>query len=357
MIDNESLLTPIADGDPSGRDLRLVPGDQTLDKAKELRTSLDPALDPAGKGREPNWPELLKLCEGALRTQTKDLEILGWLVEALAHVDGFPGLEQGLDLVARSLTQFWESIHPGVDEDGIALAIRARPLSWLGSSADFLRAVKGIAIARTAEGAPLSWSSYEGSQRLDDQTLSPERRSELIELDYISGEQWELGISGVSAEALRAHAGLVASCEEKVEAIEKLCADRFAEEEPPNLHPLRSHLGELREYLEGRIAGSAGAGATQTGEGTGEAPAQGQAAAQAQGPIANRQDALRKLREVADYFRRIEPHSPVPYLVDRAVRWGEMPLEELLVDLTRNDGVLAHMRETLGLDGGPKKKD
>ena len=44
----------------------------------------------------------------------------------------------------------------------------------------------------------------------------------------------------------------------------------------------------------------------------------------------NRADALRRLEALAVYFRRTEPHSPVSYLVQRAVRWGEMPLEAWL---------------------------
>ena len=60
-------------------------------------------------------------------------------------------------------------------------------------------------------------------------------------------------------------------------------------------------------------------------------------------------DALRRLAAVADYFRRTEPHSPVAYLVQRAVRWGEMPLEEWLRDVIANEDVLARVHETLGL--------
>jgi len=63
----------------------------------------------------------------------------------------------------------------------------------------------------------------------------------------------------------------------------------------------------------------------------------------------SRADALRRLAAVADYFRRTEPHSPVAYLVQRAVRWGEMPLEEWLRDVIVNEDVLARVHETLGL--------
>jgi type VI secretion system protein ImpA len=69
----------------------------------------------------------------------------------------------------------------------------------------------------------------------------------------------------------------------------------------------------------------------------------------------DRADAIRRLAAVAEYFRRAEPHSPIAYLVQRAVRWGEMPLEEWLRDVIHDDNVLGQLRETLGLkdaDGG-----
>jgi type VI secretion system protein ImpA len=63
----------------------------------------------------------------------------------------------------------------------------------------------------------------------------------------------------------------------------------------------------------------------------------------------SRADALRQLAAVADYFRRTEPHSPVSYLVQRAVRWGEMPLEAWLQNVIHDESVLDQLRETLGL--------
>jgi type VI secretion system protein ImpA len=63
----------------------------------------------------------------------------------------------------------------------------------------------------------------------------------------------------------------------------------------------------------------------------------------------NRADALRRLAAVAQYFRKAEPHSPIAYLVERAIRWGEMPLEKWLQEVIGNEEVLGHLRDTLGL--------
>jgi type VI secretion system protein ImpA len=79
----------------------------------------------------------------------------------------------------------------------------------------------------------------------------------------------------------------------------------------------------------------------------------GEAAVEASGPMTasprDRADALRRLASVADFFRRTEPHSPVSYLVQRAARWGEMPLDEWLKEVVSDTAVLGHIRETLGL--------
>jgi type VI secretion system protein ImpA len=67
----------------------------------------------------------------------------------------------------------------------------------------------------------------------------------------------------------------------------------------------------------------------------------------------NRAEALQRLAYIAAFFQKTEPHSPVSYLVQRAVRWGEMPLENWLDEVITDPMVLNALRETLGL---PKKE-
>jgi type VI secretion system protein ImpA len=69
----------------------------------------------------------------------------------------------------------------------------------------------------------------------------------------------------------------------------------------------------------------------------------------ASGDPRDRVEALNQLARVAEFFRRTEPHSPVPFLVQRAARWADMPLEEWLREVIRNEGVLGEVKETLGL--------
>jgi type VI secretion system protein ImpA len=55
------------------------------------------------------------------------------------------------------------------------------------------------------------------------------------------------------------------------------------------------------------------------------------------------------LAEAAEYLGRTEPHSPVPYLVRRAVGWGNFTLAELLQELLADKADLRTINKLLGI--------
>ena len=59
--------------------------------------------------------------------------------------------------------------------------------------------------------------------------------------------------------------------------------------------------------------------------------------------------ALPRSNDIAAFFRRTEPHSPVAYLLERAVSWANMPLDQFLAELIRDEGTLSSIRERVGL--------
>jgi type VI secretion system protein ImpA len=67
------------------------------------------------------------------------------------------------------------------------------------------------------------------------------------------------------------------------------------------------------------------------------------------GIIKSRSDALHRLKEIAEFFHKTEPHSPVSFLIERAVKWGEMPLNEWLAEVIKNNDALEQVKETLGI--------
>jgi type VI secretion system protein ImpA len=136
-----------------------------------------------------------------------------------------------------------------------------------------------------------------------------------------------------------------------LKALDKAMDARFARQ-TPGLASLTKALEAVRNLLEKVLKekrieepdpsdAAEGAAGEATGSGAG-GPG---------GAIRAREQALAQLAQVADYFRRTEPHSPVSYLIQRAIAWGQMPLDAWLVDVIKDSNVLAGLRETLGLKG------
>jgi type VI secretion system protein ImpA len=341
MIDFERLLAPIHDDSPTGEDLRYVDGDLTLQQIEENRAEEDPALVVEGAPKVANWSAVVRDCEEALATKSKDLQLVAWLAEGLAHTEGFPGVRDGLRLAKQMIESFWDRLHPGYEDGEIVLAIRAKPLSWLGSPRCFLPAVKQIPIATGNPERPLCWADYEMSERVDAAQVQSDQSQfqELVDAGHVTGDTWKLAVSNTPLDQLQESLGGVGECEAELEELVALCEERFGSEEAPLLIGLGDFFTAIREFLEK----SAGPGE--------QAEAEQEAAGPAAigGPIASRQQALQSLGQVAAFFRQTEPHSPISYLVQRAVRWGNMPLEDLLKEVVKSPEALDRIWETLGI--------
>ncbi len=86
-------------------------------------------------------------------------------------------------------------------------------------------------------------------------------------------------------------------------------------------------------------------------------PAPGGAAA-TDAPVAaaravTREDMLKELGRIADYFRRTEPHSPLAYTLEEAVRRGRLTWPELLAEVVPDDGVRSAILVMLGIRPPP----
>ena len=127
------LLAPIPGALPAGPGLRYAP---IMDRIREARRE-DDLYDQGDWQRArktADWPLVIKLASEVLTGQSKDLQVAVWLTDALLRRDGFGGLRTGLDLLAELLDQYWDGLHPEL-EDGDAEA-RIALLEWVGAKLD-----------------------------------------------------------------------------------------------------------------------------------------------------------------------------------------------------------------------------
>lgn len=364
MAELEALVLPIAEAAPAGANLRLAPADLTFERIRQSRTEVDPKVDPTGTGRAADWVAVVRECEDALRQKSKDLELAAWLTEGWSRTRGFAGLRDGLRLVTSLCDAFWDRLHPGLDDGALDLALRARPLNWLGSSRDMLRSVSECALVPREGGAPLSYEDYKLALLVDEKALLPDKRphQELVARGLFSSAEWRAKIGAAPPEQLAEVQRSVVECEQAVAALREIANKRFGEGDAPNLVPLAELVAEIRALLAGfvgPVAAPEEAAPASAPAAAASAPAS--AAPAARGPIATREEALRSLALVAEYFRKNEPHSPIAALIQRAVRWGGLPFEAVLREVVQDEAALKRVFDTLGLkpEGGepaPAKK-
>ena len=93
---------------------------------------------------------------------------------------------------------------------------------------------------------------------------------------------------------------------------------------------------------------------SQPGEGAGDGKAGGAGTDEGSGSFLGRQVASRaqvyqQLAQAAALLQQLEPHSPIPYLINRAVELGALSFPDLMRQLIRDSDVLTAMNRELGI--------
>lgn len=355
MSDLETLLKPIREDARSGVNLRQSAGDVTFDKLKALRTEVDASVDPEGKGRDADWKGVARECAAALETKSKDLELVVYLTDAWARLESLAGLRDGIRLAGELCERFWDQLHPGYAADGIDLDQRAAPLNRLGSGLATAAACPlftGPDPRDPAKTRTFRWADFKNSAIVDARATGKNEAGAkaLLDQGYITGEEWLTRIKAADPVHLAAVASQLEECLAALGELRVQSEKQFGADAAPNLIPLADLLGEMREHVKKQLPVAA-----PPAEASVEAApvAQGAPAAAAParpaGPPADRDEALRRLEQVAEYFRKNEPHSPVAHLVERAARWGRMPLIDVLREVIPDQPAMAKIMDTLGV--------
>ncbi len=159
-LDLEAHAAPIAGPNPTGTNLRYT---GVYDQIKEAKRA-DDRMD-RGEWeidlKNADWALVCKICSDALKYKTKDLQIAAWFTEALLHRQGFAGLEFGLQLISRLLSDYWDSLYPEI-EDG-DLEYRAGPLDYLVKKLP--NAVRHVPICDPERSKGFSYSAWEASRQ------------------------------------------------------------------------------------------------------------------------------------------------------------------------------------------------
>ncbi|WP_421988703.1 type VI secretion system protein TssA [Roseococcus sp.] len=367
VVDVTALVEPLESGDGAGEDLRLdySPSSiyQKLRDARAEARAEERARDSEGEGEGApveGWRNVRRLATEALSTKSKDFEIAAWMTEALVRQDGLAGLASGARTLAGLLEQHWDAGFPQPDEDG--LEGRSAPLGGLaGSDVDgtVMQALRRAPIFRRPSGEGFSVYQYEASA--DTAGISDETRREARFAQGI------IPLETVETEAKFDRAGLRATvvAANETRAAWQLFQDqldaRFGYDSPPSrrVAEVLERIAEVATRLGGapEDAGDGMIMATDDASSTGSQPMMaagggGSAMVMPAFNLAGREQALKTLEQIAEFFQKTEPQSFLAYTLADAVRRGRMSLPDLLNEVMTDETARTAMLTALGIRPG-----
>ena len=363
-FDLAGLLAPISPETPAGRDLR---EDNSLDglyfrlrDARREASVAERAADAPRDDAEPRpldaapiaplqrWRTVGELAIEALTGHSKDLEIASWLTEALLRSDALIGLTAGCRLMTGLAESFWDELFPQPDEEGIATRVApVAALNGVGRDGTLIQPLRKIVLfERPTDKSSFYFYQYEQSAdiaSISDPAIRQERLDRgVVPLDVVENEA-QTQMAQTSLAALRQQVGAAAEAWQSVGRT----LDAHAGADGPPTSRVLDVLEKIR-FVADRFAGletEAPAAAAPAADET-ALPAAVTSVPAAAG-LASREDALRALAQIAEFFRRTEPLSPITYTLQEALRrsrltWPEL-LEEIVPDATSRSAILSSL--------------
>jgi len=353
----DNLLNPIPGENPSGEDLRYS---AIYDQIKEARRE-EEGYERGEWIKTADYPLVTKLASEAIAGKSKDLQIAAWLTDALLRTEGFVGLKQGLDLLSGLVGTFWDTLYPQL-EDGDA-ELRAAPLEWVGSS-----------LVLPLQMAPLnkakhSWLDYTESKKIGyeeqaDTDAKKEARTKALQQGKVAPEDFDKSFTETPKAFYLNAETVLDGCTATVQALDKVCGEKFGDA-APSFRELKKGLETVRHsvhlLLQKKretepdpvpVAEPGAPGAGEEGAGVGEAQV-GRIPGAAAGiviPLADREppgrrEAIASVARAAAALRKLDPHSPAPYLMMRGLRWGELRAAFHTSDMTLLEGPPTELRQ------------
>ena len=354
-IDLNELLAPIPGSDPAGSDASF--SDQ-FDRIREARRADDPNLTQGEWQTElkvADWREAQKLSEDILQRTSKDLQAAVWLCEAVISRHGLDGAKDSFDLLTGLLDTYWEGLHPRADDGD--LEERAGKLAWFASWGS--RALQAMMLNDDPQGA-LNLAKWIDSREVDNMgRQNADAYQAALDSGRLTGEAYDGRMLATPDAVVRERIDQAQAARDAFARFSAMSDSRLGRE-APSLAAIDDALKKI-QTIYARLAAAKGMGGVAAAEvdATADAAAAPAMVASAGGGggalnlgainLASKESALRALGDIAGYFRRTEPHSPVAYLLERAVTWANMPLEQWLAEVVRDDTTLSSIRERVGL--------
>jgi type VI secretion system protein ImpA len=368
VLDFAKLLAPIPGDSPAGVDLRAdaspgsiyfaIKGARNTARAAERQAAM---ADDEAKPPPPDWKPVLQNSVKALGEKSKDLEITAFLTEALVRLHGFPGVRDGFRLAREFIEKFWDVLYPRPDEEGMETRIGGLVgLNGDDAEGTLIAPIARVPITEKTSVGQLTAANYLEALALG-KIADPKAKQRKIDQGTPTLETFQKAVAETSSAFFTT---LVQDLTETQQEFTKLCAaldQKCGPQAPPSSNirgALEAALEAVKSVAKDKLDAAAAATAPKPEAPAAAKPAAGGAAPQAESveAIRTREDAFKHLLKVAEFFRRTEPHTVIAFAIEQVVRWGRMPLPDLLTELIPEEAARKNLFKQVGIRAGEAAK-
>ena len=323
----EKLLQPVSAEQPCGPDLSNDPSFDALETLLKGKPEVE--MGAVQKPAEPpDWNELRQR-SAAYLAKSKHLRVAVMFCGSLLKTGGLAGFRDGLQFIRGLLEQYWATLHPQLDpEDNndperrlnilrtLTLERAAMAAGWL-TIVDYLYASE---VCRPKGLPPVTF----------DQLLSARQKpAEDSEAAKLQG-----AIRSVGGDVIAAHHQTLQESLAAVQGIDQFLTTTVGAGKTISFEVLENTLNELLglmgAYLPG---GTAAIGVSTAGRGPESSTVESATGISVSGPVKSRDDVIRVIDSICEYYEQVEPASPVPYLLRRAQKIVKMNFVQTVQEL------------------------
>ncbi|QUL36776.1 ImpA family type VI secretion system protein [Erythrobacter sp. JK5] len=320
----EELLAPVSDDAPAGEDMDESLEFDRLRTAFEINFPIDAKVVELEEGDpEPapvDWEEILALIE-ELSDKTKDL-FLGVAYARCGFVMRDPAVvDRGLQYAAGLLEDHWDHVYPTPDGD---YGPAGRPLICEDLAKRGAFALPFLELPILDDGR--SRVTADQLREAEDLGASAEAYPEIMRM-----------LDQMDDDGKAAIVDLLASYQASIDRIETALREK-GEAEVPDFSTTRDFIEVVQTAfakLAGLDSGDDGDGGEDAGSGDAAGPI-GDGGAAFGGAVRSRDDVIKALTAVEQYYMRAEPGHPLKVAVARLRGWVTKDFMEILEDIVPN---------------------
>ena len=308
-MDVEALLAPVEGDSATGEDLAY---------SREREEIEAPFQADAGgaEGDTLDWRGAVRLIVEQ-SAATKDLWLAIYLARAGAKMGDLGIVADGTQMLAGLLERYWDDVHPRLED--VDYAGRKTPCESLTKIREFLGPLR-----RTPLIEHPRLGSYSGAD---------------VERFAAEGEgadgfgMFRAAIAEMSTDDIRLSVDRLDQIRDAIRRSDAVLTANAGSDTGTNFQPTYDTVEAIRRSLMPYAGLEAEPVAEEVGGEAGAAGGAAGAGPRIAGRIDSRDDVIKALDAIADYYRAREPGSPVPVLLKRARNWVTLDFLAVIEDL------------------------